>query len=143
MKTPLFTDTVTLYNHYRDSTRTDKWQRTVLRGVQYRDNQDAEATETGLKLYESVSLTIPADVDAGKRHYLSPEAFAASANRECYWTLNAAGNQDVVVYGECPAEITEEYSLASLKKEYGFVTVKAVRDNTLRRLLKHWKAGCV
>lgn len=144
MNEPLFTDTVTLYNHYRDvPARTDHWQRTVLKGVQYREKVETAITDTGLKMAASVGITIPVNVDAGGRHYLPWEAFVTTQNRERYWTLNPAGNQDVVVLGDCPAEITEAYTLGSLKKEYGSVTVQAVRDNTLRRGLKHWKAGCV
>lgn len=144
MRDALFTDTVTLYNHYRDApTRTDHWQRTVLRGVQYTQQVETAITDSGLKVAASVSITIPVDVDAGGRHYLTPEAFATTGNRERYWTLNPAGDQDVVVLGDCPAEISDAYTLGNLKKQYGSVTVQAVRNNTLREHLKHWKAGCV
>lgn len=138
----LFGDTVTLYNHYREA-REDKWQRSVLRGVQIRRKQETAATENGLKLYESVSISIPVSVDAGGRHYIEPSAFASAGQREKYWTLNASTNLDVIVPGACAKELTEEFTLASLQKDAGFVTVKAVRDNTLRRYLKHWKVTCV
>lgn len=138
----LFGDTVTLYNHYREA-REDKWQRSVLRGVQIRRKQETSATENGLKLYETVSISIPVSADAGGRHYMEPSAFASASRRKEYWTLNASTNLDVMVLGECTKELTEEFTLASLKKDTGFVTMKAVRDNTLRRHLKHWKVTCV
>lgn len=138
----LFGDTVTLYNHYREA-REDKWQRSVLRGVQIRHKQETAATENGLKVYESVSVSIPVSVDADGRHSIEPSAFASAGQREKYWTLNASTNLDVMVLGECARELSEDFPLASLQKEAGFVTVRAVRDNTLRRHLKHWKVTCV
>lgn len=138
----LFGDTVTLYNHYR-ANREDCWQRTVLQGVQYREKVEKSVDATGLHLARSVSLTIPVDTDAGGRHYLPPALFQTCEHRENYYTLNAADNLDVLVTGRCEQELGSAYTLDDLQAAYGYTTVKAVADNTLRPQGKHWKVTAV
>ena len=138
MNTAVFGDTVTLYNRYRLN-RADAWQRTVLRGVQVRERVEKTVDASGLHLAKSVSLTIPVNADAGGRHYLPPELFAQSERREQYWTLNAAGNLDVIVTGVCETDLSDAYTLDDLGREHGYITVRAVSDNTARPRLKHWK----
>ena len=49
---------------------------------------------------------------------------------------------DVVVLGDCPAEITGSYTITNLKKEYAdSAIIYAVSDNTLRSFLKHWSVS--
>lgn len=138
MNTALFGDTVTLYNHYK-AARVDYWQRTVITGVQYRAKTEKTVDSAGLHLANSVSVTIPVNADAGGRHYLAPEAFAASTSKTSYFTLEAAQNQDFVVFGSVTKDITALYTIDMLKAEYGYTTIKAVSDNTLRPRLKHWE----
>jgi hypothetical protein len=134
----LFSDTVTLYNRYRIG-HDDRWQRTVLHGVQYRAKTEKTVDEGGLHLAQSVSVTIPVNADAGGRHYLPPHLFAVSENRAAYWTLDAEHNLDVIVNGECTKELSGTYTLDHLRKEHRYVTVKGVSDNTVRPRLKHWR----
>ena len=67
----LFGDTITLYNRYREN-REDRWQRTVICGVQYRAKTEKTVDASGLHLAKAVSVTIPVDADASGRHYLPP-----------------------------------------------------------------------
>jgi hypothetical protein len=134
----LFGDTITLYNHYKSS-RVDYWQRTVITGVQYRAKTEKTVDSAGLHLANSVSVTIPIDAETGARTYLSTAAFAASTTKSNHWTLDAAQNQDFVVFGAVTKDITTLYTIDALKAEYGYTTIKAVSDNTIRPLLKHWE----
>lgn len=138
MNTLLFTDTITLYNRYREG-RTDKWQRTVIHNTQYREKVEKSVDAQGLHVAQTISLTIPVDADAGGRHYLSPTLFTGSEHRENYWTLDAAHGLDVIVLGECDAELSDAYTLDTLKAEHGYATLRAVTDNTVRTNGKHWK----
>lgn len=64
----MFGDTITLYNHWREGGRggTDRWQRTVMRGVQIRQRAELALSQDGrLLLAKTVSITIPEGVDAG------------------------------------------------------------------------------
>ncbi|NLI20774.1 MAG: hypothetical protein GX418_04420 [Clostridiales bacterium] len=138
----LFGDTVTLYNHYREN-REDRWQRTVIRGVQHRAKTEKTVDASGLHLAQSVSVTIPVNADAGGRHYLPPHLFATSENRAAYWTLDSEQNLDVIVNGECAEELSVTYTLDHLRKERRYATIKGVSDNTGRPRLKHWKVTAV
>ncbi len=137
LNTVLFGDTITLYNRYRVN-HEDRWQRSVIRGVQFRTKTDKTVDGSGLHLAESASLTIPVNADADGRHYLPPHLFATSENRAAYWTLDAEHNLDVIVNGECTKELSETYTLDHLSKEHRYVTIKGVSDNTVRPRLKHW-----
>ena len=142
----MFGDTITLYNHWREGGRggTDRWQRTVMRGVQIRQRAELALSQDGrLLLVKTVSITIPEGVDAGGRRYLTPPAFAADDGREMGWTLDASRNLDVIVLGECVAEPGDGYPLQRLQKEHGYASVKAVSVNTPRGRLRHWRVTAV
>jgi hypothetical protein len=111
----------------------------VLHGVQYRAKVEKAVDGTGLHLAQSVSVTIPVNTDAGGRHYLPPHLFEGSDNRVAFWTLDVAHNLDVLVPGECMAELGATCTLDQLKAQQAYVTVKGVTDNTARPRLKHWK----
>lgn len=138
MNSSLFGDTITLYNHYRVA-RVDYWQRTVISGVQYRTKTEKSVDSSGLHIANSVGVTIPVNADAGGRHYLAPAAFAASASKSSYFTLEAAQNLDFIVFGAVTKDISAQYTVDMLKAEYGYTTIKAISDNTLRPRLKHWE----
>lgn len=147
MRNVLFSDTITIWNYYIDpATRNDAWQRTVLRGVQYRKKTEKSISDSGvLSVADVVSITIPDTVDAGGRQYIAPGVFATSAQKPDYWTLNPTSNKDVLVLGEVSQEIGAGYTLAKLKAEYidSYATIKSVSVNMLRPRLKHWKVVAV
>ena len=62
-------------------------------------------------------------------------------------TIDAAGLTlapgDVLVFGACAAEISEEYTEDELIRGHGAVIVQSVADNTLRPRLRSWKVVCV
>lgn len=126
----LFTDEITLYNAYQEDD-VEKWQRTVLAGVQFKRSVEKTVTSNGhLEVAESVSITIP-----NRSSYLPPDEWLK--DRTDHWTLNAENNLDMIVYGECAQEIID-----SPKELSGAVTIKGVSDNTIRDRLKHWKVVC-
>lgn len=136
MNKAIFTDTVTLYNYIKAG-REDVWTRTVLKGVQARtgrtESSDGEGTA---QQSESLSLTIPFDVDSGGKPYAAPEALT-----ETSWTLKADNGMDIVVMGVCELMPGAELSIDKLMQQTEAYTISSVRDNTRRRYLKHWKVG--
>ena len=114
---PLFTDTVTAYHRTREG-RADIWTRRELRGVQWRQKtvRTALANEAGKILYAAeTTVTIPAPAAPGG--------------------LTLAPG-DVLVFGACAAEISEEYTEDDLIRGHGAVIVQSVADNTLRPRLR-------
>ncbi len=125
MSSILFTDTVTLFNHYKE-----QWFKTVLTGVQWKDKVTKTVDTSGkIVITPEVSLTVPA-----RGGYVEPRAFTGEG-----FTFGT-GNMDVIVLGEVDEEITADFTITSLRKKYDrAATIYAVSDNTLRQQLKHWK----
>lgn len=125
MSEAIFTDTVTIYNHYKD-----KWFRTVLEGVQWKDKVTKSIDAEGkMHIVPEVSLTVPI-----RNGYVEPEQYQG---KDFTFGLD---NLDIVVLGKCTKEITEEYTITKLRKEFdNTATICAVSDNTMRRFLKHWR----
>lgn len=134
MKAPLFTDTITLYNHYREG-RTDRWKRTVLHGVQWTQKTVRTASNNGsVVVTTETNITIP-DRDG----YAKPLDFAQAADKSGLWTL---APDDLVLLGESIVEVVNEVTTDDLCT-LGVVTVRSVEDNTLRPRLKHWKVVAI
>lgn len=144
MKSPLFTNTVTVLNHYRRQ-REDLWQATVLSGVQVRCVVKSVLNTTGQWVTEmETQITIPADADAGGRRYGKPAAFlqADETERSGLWTLDPVNGMDLILPEPYTGDMVDAQILSDLQRE-GAVTVMAVSDNTLRPRLKHWKVRCI
>lgn len=134
----LFTDTITIYNHKSD----DTYQRTVIKGVQFsRKVEKTVSSDNKISLASIVNITIP-DTAECERSYVGKGIFKNEEDISSYWTLNAGGNQDIIIQGEIAQEITEEYRLKNLKTDYDCVTVASVSDNRNRDFLKHFKVVC-
>lgn len=122
----IFTDTVTLYNHHGGS-----WHKTVLGGVQWTERTEKTADSDGvLHLTNAVTVTVPY-----RDGYVEPSDYKGEG-----FTFGL-GNLDVVVLGECGREISDAYTITDLQEEFRAATVSAVKDNTQRKLLKHWKVA--
>ncbi len=135
----LFTDKMTVYNHYIDSEGNDKWVRTVVEHIQWNDGKTLVANDNGI-LTATATKRITIDFSSGlQKNFLSVPEFERTERPIGSWTLNTKDELDVLICGECPAEITDEYTISNLIKEYGAVTIKAVTDNRNRRLLQHIK----
>ena len=142
MRSP-FTETITLYNSAVED-RVQVWRRTVIRGVQWTQRRRINFDTNGRSVYETeTSVTIPFDADADGKTYLAPKEYQAAESHDAVWTLNPANGDDVIVYGECPWNISEAYTLDDLNREYGYVSIHAVSDNTARAHLKNWKVAAV
>ena len=142
MRSP-FTDTITIYNR-TIANREPVWHRTVVRGVQWTQKSRISYDVSGKNIYTTeTSITIPVDADAGGKQYAEPKAYLAAADPDVLWTLNAESGEDVIIKGECPWNISDAYTLDDLNNEYGYVSIRAVADNTNREHLKNWKVVAV
>lgn len=133
----IFTDTITLYNHYVDTlTRADKWNRTVLDRCMWRPTTTKSVIDGRIQVDDSISLTI-----LKRDSYIAPKEYAKLPNdqKPNYFTLDSDSNLDVVVLGNVENDITETYTFADLRKDHDVYIISAVADNTLVPHLKHWK----
>lgn len=131
----LFTDTITVYNHYIDSEGNDKWSRKVVKHVQWKDGKTGVVNDKGI-LTATATKSITIDFSSNKQqNFLIGAEYERTEQPTKHWTLNPKDEMDVLVHDECLVEITDEFTITNLIKEYGAVTVKAVSDNRNRRLL--------
>ncbi|AUM92685.1 DUF6751 family protein [Clostridium botulinum] len=115
---------ITIYNRYYDFTSdTDKYQRTVIKGVNWQGKRNGTVSDKGLLLEDSTLIFID-KLD----NYISPKKFLKLSNEERpnYFTLNPG---DKIVKGEVDFEITgiKPYRIADLESEFdNVIDVKSV-----------------
>ncbi|WP_373899283.1 DUF6751 family protein [Haloimpatiens sp. FM7315] len=117
---------ITIYNKYYDfGTDTDKYQRTVIEGVNWQSKRNGTITDKGLLLADSTLIFID-KLD----NYISHKRFnkLSAAERVNYFTL-APG--DKIVKGEVDFEITgvKPYRIADLENEFDdVIDIKSVNE---------------
>ena len=138
----LFTEVMTVYNYIKDEeSGKECWQRTVIRNVQWRHNKTETLISGNIRTEKKVEI-ITIDFQRARREetYIEFVEFEKLEDKTGYWTLNSRDGLDVIVCGESQKEISEDYRLSDLKKDFQYcVTVKAVSDNRNADYLKHIK----
>jgi hypothetical protein len=144
---PLMIDTITLYNRYSIGLppfpQKAGYKKTVIKNVMWKDKVHYTLDGNGKSfIVQTVSITIPAEaeIEDGKK-YITPAGYAKLAvDDNKYWTLNIdRANPDIMVLGECPAVITDSYTITQLKKDYKTTDIAAVSDSTNQDVLPQWK----
>lgn len=131
----IFTDTITIYNHYKEDGH-DKWQRTVLFGCQWRC-KIIRTVDSGGKIIKTaeVSITIPY-----RNGYVGAVEWLKLADRKGKWTVDTEHNLDILTLGKCDIELSETYTPKKLMKDRQDVIIAGtLADNTNRDHLKHWR----
>lgn len=128
----IFTDTVTIYNHFTENGE-DRWKRTVLNMCHWNCETLKTVQPDGkVHISDVVSLTI-----LDRQGYAHKKDWIK--NREG-WTVDPECNKDIVVLGVCEKELSREYRLKDFKREVpNVMTVAGLADNTNRDRLKHWR----
>lgn len=117
---------ITIYNKYfDDSSGADKYQRTVIKGVNWQGKRTGTVTDKGLLLADS-TLIFADKLD----NYISPKKFAKldPLEREECFTF-APG--DKIVKGEVEFEVTgvKPYRIADLESEFDdVITIKSINE---------------
>lgn len=143
----LFTEQMTVYNYRIDEeSETDVWYRTVIRGIQWTHNKKEISTSNGVQTENKVeSITIDFGRSYENKPYIPPNEYRKLPIEEClnYWTLDSETGQDVLVLGTSDKEISREYRLSELAKDFQYTgTITSVSDNRNRGRLKHIKVVC-
>lgn len=117
---------ITIYNKYYDPYNDMyKYQRTVVKGVNWQSKRTGTVSDKGLLLADSTLIFID-KLD----NYISPKRFAKleSIEREKYFTLTIG---DKIVKGEVDFEIIgiKNYSINDLNNEFDdVITIKLVNS---------------
>lgn len=115
---------ITIYNKYYDSNSdTDKYQRTIIKGVNWQCKRNATVTDKGV----NVAYTTIIFLDS-LPNYIDPRAFAKldDIDRPNYFTFSEL---DKIVKGAIDYEITgvKPNRVSDLENEYETVTVMAAQ----------------
>lgn len=117
---------ITIYNRYYDnSLGADKYQRTIIKGVNWQGKRNGTVSDKGLLLADSTLIFID-KLD----NYISPKIFAklSDEDRKKHFTL---GVGDKVVKGEVDFEIAgvKPYRISDLENEFdNVIDIKSVND---------------
>ncbi|GAA0061731.1 DUF6751 family protein [Clostridium sp. CTA-1] len=123
---------ITIYNRYYDFTSdTDKYQRTVIKGVNWQSKRNGTVSDKGLLLADSTLIFID-KLD----NYVSPKRFLklSDPERPNYFTFTPG---DKIVKGEVDFEVTgiKPYRLSDL--ENGFDDVIDIKS--VSKLSSHFE----
>lgn len=126
---------ITVYNKYYDRENDIyKYQRTVIKGVNWQGKRNANVSDKGLIVADSILIFI--DKIPG---YVSPKRFDMLTNEERlnYFTF---GINDIVVKGVCDFEITglKPNSVADLERQFDNV----VNIIGVQEWPEHWEVEC-
>jgi hypothetical protein len=139
----LVNETITAYNKRAiggvpPSPPATRWDRTVIKGAQWEINIQTNVDGQGkATIGKVVQVIIDKGADTGNKAYISPEKYAKLPVDDFdRWTL---GQGDIIVHGECPAEVTGQYAIASLRNDYPSMEIRGVEDFTLVNILPHWE----
>lgn len=124
--------TVTLYNKYLDG-NTEKWKRTVLRGVYWDSSKGRTIRKNGVSADNGLMLIIPFSV-AADGDYIKPKEFASLTDKAGKWTI---ANGDMAVLGDIGYEI--ERSTKELQKFDDLLTISTVDTRDYGGGMAHWE----
>lgn len=136
---------ITIYNKYTDSTRKEKYQRTVVSDVVWQAASSVYVAGVGMVKANTALVMIPFALGA---NYLAPKAWQAAKSGK--WTLQEG---DVIVRGSVTNEITEAvttpvpadaFTMTSLRAMYEDVViitnVSAMGEGSAN--VQHWEIDC-
>lgn len=137
---------ITVYNAHKNADKTESWNRTVIRGCEYKYSADKTVSGSGSIVFtQLLTAVIPTEADTEGKQYIDAVSYEKLPDDEVgkYFTFNSRNNHDVIVAGECEKEITKDYKITDLKNDtQKSGTIASLADNTEDTLLKHWKVIC-
>ena len=130
----MFTDTITVFNYYKDSLKNVTWYPTVIHGVNLLIDKAAIVAKYGAESKDNALLnihyqTVDGQIMVDGKPYLSPKEWERQTNDKLPETITFASGTgfDFFILGEYPEIkpiLDEEYRngfFEEVKKEYDFV----------------------
>lgn len=128
---------ITIYNKFFDKTsRMDKYQRTILKGVFFDNKKAVNRIQSGMENADEAMIVIPFSVTSN-RSYKKLMEFQNLTDKSNYFTLQEG---DRVVKGAINFEITGK--LSELDKNYDAYTITSVDTKDFGSIrMRHWEVG--
>lgn len=118
---------ITIYNRYYDNTvGADKYQRTVIKGVNWQGKRNGTVSDKGLLLADSTLIFIDK-----LSNYISPKRFKMLSDLERHNYFTFASDGDKIVKGEVNFEVTgiKPYRPSDLVNAFDdVIDIKSVND---------------
>lgn len=136
----MFREKMTVYNHTEIDGK-ETWQRTVVEHIMWRHGKKQTEMVQGVLSGTTVE-SVTVNFEHGRNaNYLPPAQFEHCEDKAAHWTIDAESNMDILVLGECAAEINADYTISRLLKDNkgNCGTVKSVTDNRNAPMLQHIK----
>lgn len=126
---------ITLFNKkYNTQLKKDEYHKTYLDGVYVEYTKNVNVIKSGMQNSNDGMVIIPEDVETDKL-YCKPAKYQ---DAKMFWTLQ---EEDIIVEGHVDIEITDDYRIANLKKEYDNVyIITSVLDNR-KGSIPHFEVG--
>lgn len=116
---------ITIYNRYTDaSSGVDKYQRTVIKGVNWQGKRNGTVSDKGLLLADSTLIFIDK-----LNNYVSPKRFNKLSDEERHKYFTFDSNGDKIVKGEVDFEVigVKPFRIADLENEFDdVINIKSV-----------------
>jgi hypothetical protein len=116
---------ITIYNRYADAASgVDKYQRTVIKGVNWQGKRNGTVSDKGLLLADSTLIFIDK-----LNNYVSPKRFNKLSDEERHKYFTFDSNGDKIVKGEVDFEVTgvKPFRIADLENEFDdVINIKSV-----------------
>jgi hypothetical protein len=124
---------ITIYNKYIEN-RAEKWKRSEIREVNWQAAKAVSGLQAGYLQSNSAAIFIP--FSSGTQ-YVLPKAWQLN---KIGWTLQEG---DVIVKGIVPDEITDVFTITSLRAKYDDVVVITSIDamDMGSANVRHWELG--
>ncbi|WP_195430899.1 DUF6751 family protein [Clostridium sp. D46t1_190503_E9] len=116
---------ITIYNRYADAASgVDKYQRTVIKGVNWQGKRNGTVSDKGLLLADSTLIFVD-KLD----NYVSPKRFNKLSDEERHKYFTFDSNGDKIVKGEVDFEVVgvKPFRIADLENEFDdVINIKSV-----------------
>lgn len=127
---------ITIYNCYGKGTRSESWQRTQIKGVEWYGGQAVTVTDSGLQSASTYTVRIPAYREPAGKTFSMPADYKAAADPSGLWTLQ---NGDIIVRGLVDDDATGSTAITGKYADRCF-TVTGWRDNRRGSAwVQHWR----
>lgn len=130
----MFKDICTIYNKYIDQeTKSEKWQRTVLKGIFWDSSKGAAVRKTGISSADGLQLIIPYNAQCD-REYMNPKEWATLQYKSKNWTIQSG---DTIIKWNIPYEVIK--SSKELQSFDDVLSVISVDNRGYGGDMSHWE----
>lgn len=112
---------MTLFNRYYDrSSDSYKYSRTYIKGVNWQSRKGIDVRKADVKSSDATRIFIPENADTDGKKYVSPKAFANTADKRGFYTF---ATEDIVAPGMAGYVIDGSGDFKKLQREVDDVMV--------------------